>query len=152
MKYFTLGLILLSANIYSATSATLHLTGTVPKKLDISIDVSTVSLDLTANKNDFKIATVTEKSNSNGGYKVNITSQNLGKLKREGGTEQFNYSLKYGGSSMALTSAAGGSQIVTASGVQSQAKDVLISYTGAAAETMVEGTYSDLLTLTISAN
>jgi hypothetical protein len=154
MKFSSLILatILFSNVALAGTSASLHLTGTVAKKLDVSIDVASATLDLTVNKTDFKVATVTEKANSNNGYKITVASANLSKLKRVGGTEVFAYTLKYGTSTMLLTTAAGVTETRATTGVISQTKDVLISYTGAAPETMVEGSYEDDLTFTIAAN
>lgn len=150
----TLTFSLLTASVMAATSATLLLSGSVPKKLDISLDTSSVTLDLTANKSNFKIATVTEKSNSNTGYKVTIVSANRGVLKRVGGTETFSYSLKYGTTNLASQGVAAGDTIVgtTAAGLTNTTKDLFISYSGVAAENMVEGSYEDTLSLTIAAN
>ncbi len=145
---------LLTTAAFAGTTANLLLTGTVPKKLDISIDQTSVSLDLTATRSNFGIANVREKSNSNTGYKVTIQSSNLGALKRVSGTETFSYSLRYGGSNLTSQSSLGGDTIVmtTSPGVHNIVKPLEISYTGVLAEDMVEGTYEDTLTFTIAAN
>jgi hypothetical protein len=152
LKLTTIFLVLISTNAFSASSAVLKLVGVVPKKLDIGIDVSTAALDLSVNKVDFKIATITEKSNSNNGYKILITSLNLGNLVRVSGNEKFSYGIKYGGAAANLTSAAGQSFSNSSSGAVTASKDVLISYTGVAAQSMLEGSYEDTITFAISAN
>lgn len=154
-KFLTLlALTTLTSTAFAGTSATLVLSGSVPKKLDISLDASAVSLDLTVNKSDFKIATVTEKSNSNTGYKVTISSANNGSLKRVGGTETFAYSLKYGTTNLSAQNTLAGDTVIgsTAAGLHNVQKDLSISYSGVAAENMVEGSYEDTLNLTIAAN
>lgn len=143
-----------STALLAGTTATLVLTGSVPKRLDISLDVSSVSLDLTTTRNNFKIATITEKSNSNTGYKVTLTSANRGVLKRTGGTETFTYGLKYGSTNLTSQGVVAGDTIVgsASAGVFNVSKDLYISYTGVPAENMVEGTYEDTVSLTIAAN
>jgi hypothetical protein len=144
--------LLITSNVFAGTSATLKLVGSVPKKFDLAIDVSSATLDLTATKSDFKVATLTEKSNSSSGYKVTVASAGLGHLVRVGGTEKFSYNLKYGGQSVGLGSTAGGSVSTSSTGVVTNTKDVTLSYTGVLPESMVEGSYEDTLTFTISAN
>jgi hypothetical protein len=154
-KFLTvLALTTLTSTAFAGTSATLVLSGSVPKKLDISLDTSAVTLDLTVNKNNFKIATVTEKSNSNTGYKVTIASANNGNLKRVGGTQTFPYSLKYGSTNLTSQNTLAGDTVVgsTSPGLHNVQKDIFISYSGLAAESMVEGSYEDTINLTIAAN
>ncbi len=139
---------------FSATSGTLLLQGVVAKKVSIDVTPQAIAsaLDLEVSQTDLKVATVNEKSNSNTGYKVTITSANLGKLKRSGGAEVFSYSLKYGGASVALGTAAGTVISTASAAVANVNKDLNVSYTGVAAETMVEGSYSDTITLNIASN
>ena len=149
-------LISLSTTSFAATTGTLQLRGVVQQNLSIAISAEAIAttLDLSASPVDLKVATVNEKNNSKTiGYKVNIKSAKLSKLERVGGTEVLAYTLKYNGAAVNLTSAAGTDVASAATGsVVNANKDVAISYTGAAAETMVEGTYEDLLTFTISSN
>lgn len=143
----------LSTSAFSATSGTLLLRGTVPLNLSLAVtaEAGASTLDLTATTSDLKVATINEKSNSKTGYKITVSSVNAGKLKRTDGTEVFSYTLKYGGSSVALASA---TDVVVSNtaGVANTNKDVTISYSGAAADTMVEGAYEDTLSFTIAAN
>jgi hypothetical protein len=150
----TLALTVLTSTAFAGTNATLVLSGSVPKKLDISLDTNAVVLDLTTSKNLVKIATVTEKSNSNTGYKVTIASANKGVLKRVGGTETFAYTLKYGSTPLTAQGVTAGDTIVGSSsaGLTNVNKDLAISYSGVAAESMVEGSYEDTINLTIAAN
>ena len=103
-----------------------------------------------ASQTDLKVATVNEQSNSKTGYKVTVTSANLSKLKRTDGPEVFAYTMKYNGSAVALTSAAG-TTVTSASTNANVNKDVSITYAGIAPELMVEGTYNDVVTFTIAA-
>jgi len=157
MKYIlamTAILSLTSTVSFGAKTGTLLLQGVVAKKVSIDVNPQAIAsaLDLEVSQTDLKVATVNEKSNSNTGYKVTITSANLGKLKRSGGAEVFSYSLKYGGSNVSLSSASGTVISSASASVANVNKDLNISYTGVPAETMVEGSYSDTVTLNIASN
>lgn len=150
--FATFSFILFSLAAFADSSVNLKLVGNVPKKLDISIDNTLATLDLSSNKSDYKIATLTEKSNSNNGYKIKISSLNLGKLQRSGGVEKFSYDLKYGTIALDLSSADGASLSNSSYGVLTTSKDLTISYTGISSDRMVEGSYEDTLTFQIEAN
>jgi hypothetical protein len=141
-----------TVNAFAGTTATLLLKGNIPQILDISVNAETVAanLPLTATQTNTKVATVTESSNSNTGYRVTISSANQGKLVRVSGLEQFPYTLAYDGANIALTSA----QTLTRSGASAVSvnKNVTISYTGVQASSMVAGDYTDTVTFTIAAN
>lgn len=148
-------LLTLTTTSFAATSGTLLLQGIVAKKVSIVVTPQAVAsaLVLETSQTDLKVATAVEQSNSSTGYKVTVSSANLGKLKRTDGSEVFSYTLKYGGASVGLSTAAG--SVVTNSSsasVVNVSKDMAISYTGVAAETMVEGTYADTLTVNIASN
>lgn len=147
-------LLSLSATSMAATTGTLLLQGVVAKKIsiDVSAEAAASALDLATSQSDLKVATVNEKSNSKTGYKVTITSANLGKLKRTDGAEVFSYSLKYGGSSVGLSTSAGTLFTNSSVAAVNVDKDLAITYSGIAAESMVEGTYADTLTLNIASN
>lgn len=131
----------------------LALQGVVTKKLSIEVTANPVasSLNLVQSQSDLLVGTVREKSNSNTGYKVKIASGNLGKLVRGGGTEAVNYSLKYDGSSVDLSTSAGQTFNHAGAQVVNEVKDIAISYTGTPEDSLVEGTYSDTVTFDISA-
>lgn len=141
-----------SGVVSAATTGNVILSGAVPQK--ISIDVAGVSpysnLDLSATQTDLPIANITEHSNSKTGYTVSVSSLHTGYLVNAV-SGSVAYTAKYnGGSTLDLST----SQQITnqgTPGVYNAAKSFTISYTGAAPETMVEGTYSDTLTFTIAA-
>ena len=147
-------LTLTSGSLLAATSGTLLLQGVVPQKVSITVTSQAVAsaLDLSTSQNDLVVASVNEKSNSKTGYKVTITSANLSKLKRTDGADVLAYTMKYNGSAVALTSAAGTTLSSSSAAAVNVNKSVAVSYTGVAAESMVEGTYADTVTFTIAAN
>lgn len=150
-------ILILSALIFSgvasaATTGSLILRGNVPDILSIEVTAEPVAttLDLSTDQTDLKVATVQEKSNSETGYTVSISSANDGVLLRAGGAESINYTMKYNGA------------IVDLSGVQTFSnpaaaavtvnKDVTISYVGQSYDDLVAGDYEDTVTFSISAN
>lgn len=151
-KLFASLFLLLSLNAYSATTGTLLLKGVVGQVLSITVTPETVAsnLPLSVTQTDTKVATINEKSNSSTGYKVRITSDNLGNLKRASGTELFPYTMKYNGSSVNLST--GQNFVNSTTSTVNVNRDVTISYTGVPESNMVEGTYTDLVTFEISVN
>jgi hypothetical protein len=149
-KLLTALLMTASSASFAGTTATLLLKGTIQQILDISVSADTVAstLDLTTTQAATRVARVTEKSNSNSGYKVTISSANLGKLKN--GAAVFNYTLSYNGS--ALNLAAPVVQTNSAAAAVTVQKDVNISYTGVPQDQLVAGDYTDTVTFTIAAN
>lgn len=148
-------LTLTSTAAFADTTGTLLLLGIVQKKLSIVVTATTEAsaLNLGTSASNLKVAGVAEQSNSKGGYQVTLKSANAGKLKRSGSSDVFSYSLKYAGAAVDLSQATGSIVTNTATaGVVNVNKDITISYTGAAAETMLEGEYSDTLTLNIATN
>ena len=110
------------------------------------------ALDLSTSQTDLNVASVKEQSNSKTGYKLKVTSANLGKLKRADGADVFSYSMKYNGSVVALSTTTGVTLLSSSAAAISTSKSVSISYTGVPQESMVEGIYTDTLTFTIAAN
>lgn len=147
-------LLLTSFTAYSATTGTLLLQGIVLPKLDITVTPETISsgLDLETTKVNLKVAEVREKANLVLGYKVTISSANLGNLKRVSGTQVFPYSLKYNNNAVNLSTPAGQAFTYATALIANNVRDVTISYTGVPAENMVEGTYVDTVTFTIASN
>lgn len=153
MKKLIISLLCIASfSSFGATTGTLLLQGIVPSIRSITVSPESVasSLDLTTSQTNLKVATINEKSNSLLGYKVTITSANLSNLKRSGGSEVFPYTIKYNGTNAPVTSVAGYSTTSNTFPANVN-KDLTISYTGVPSEQMVEGTYSDTLTFTISA-
>lgn len=134
----------------AGTSATLLLKGSIAPILNIAVTPESVAaaLDLTATQSNTKVATVQEKSNSSSGYKVTISSQNLGVLKNN--DHSFVYTLSYDGTPLNLASPV--AQTQNASAAVTVNKNVNISYTGVSADQLVAGDYTDTITFTIAAN
>ncbi|MBC7427956.1 MAG: fimbrial protein [Bacteriovorax sp.] len=144
----------LNTSSFAATSGTLLLQGIVAQKVSVAVTPVAVAsaLDLSTTQADLKVGSVNVQSNSKSGYKLTITSANMGKLKRTDGAEVFAYTLKYGGSAVGLSTASGTVFTDSSASIINVNKDLNVSYTGVAAETMIEGTYQDTLTLNIAAN
>lgn len=143
----------LAAPSFSATTESVQLKTQVPRRVSISIaPVSVASaLVLSTNQTNLKVAKMTAMSNSRTGFKVTFTSANLGKLKRVSGEEVFPYSMKFGGRSVGLTTVSGTTFNINQTRPITMSRNISVSYVGKPAESMVEGTYSDTITLTIAA-
>ncbi|EQC43018.1 hypothetical protein M899_0828 [Bacteriovorax sp. BSW11_IV] len=155
MKKLILGLSLLAtASAMAATQGTLTLRGVIQQVLSIEVtaEAGASNLDLSADTNNYKVATVKEISNSRTGYKVKIESQNKGKLVHQDGANISNvaYTLKYGNTAVNLGSAQDISQ--NQAGSYNDSKDVTISYSGDSQNQLVAGQYSDTVQFTIMAN
>ena len=144
----------LTTTSFAATTGSLLLQGVVAQKISlvVSAQAAASTLDLTTSQADLSVASVNEKSNSKTGYKITITSANLGNLKRTDGADVFSYSMKYDGSAVSLSTVAGTTITNSAASAVNSNKAVTISYTGVAEESMVEGTYADTVTFSIAAN
>lgn len=155
--FLALALLGMSTSAISATSGSLNLKGKVEKILSISVTPAAGAdlLDLSASQTDLNVAQTLEKSNSNTGYKVTVSSLNNGKLLRDTGTETLTYTAKYNSTTLNLTNSNAvpvTGKSVSASGIYSATSNFTISYTGIDPTTMVAGDYSDTVTFTIAAN
>jgi len=152
---FALFILTITAKIFAGTTATLNIKGKVPRTLDITVTPLTIAtaLDLTTSKTNLVVATSVEKSNSQTGHKVFLSSANNSKLKHAQG-DTFNYTFRYGNRTINL-SASSGTPVLAATvstiGVSTNSRNISISYTGKAAATMKAGDYLDTLTFTIAA-
>jgi len=152
-KFFAVALALTATGAFAATSGTLLLKGTVPRLLSITVDAEAVAsnLPLDTTQLNTKVAEINERSNSNTGYKVNISSATQGKLVHESvGTSFINYTLRYAGQAVDLS--AGEEFVYSGAGSNNVTRDVDLSYTGVDHESLIEGEYSDTVTFTIAAN
>ena len=143
-----------STTVYALPTGSLLLQGQVPEEVSLQVFAETAAtgLDLTASPTALKVASVNEKSNSNTGYKIDLRSNNGGLLKN-GSLDSLAYQISYdGGSLVSPTTTDQEVKTVISAGVYDVSSDVDISYTGKPATDMVEGTYSDTLVFTISAN
>lgn len=147
-------ILLMTTSSFAATTGTLLLQGLVAQKISVFVTSQAIAstLDLSTSQTDLVVATMNEKSNSKSGYKMTISSVNLSKLKRTDGLEVLSYTMKYNGSAVALSSAAGSTITNSSASSVNINRNVSISYTGISAELMVEGTYADTVTFTIAAN
>lgn len=136
----------------AATTGTLLLRGHINGVLSVEVDpvgTTNTSLDLTTTQTNLAVANVKERSNQ-GGYKITITSLNLSSLLRTTGPQVIPYTMRYGGSSVDLSTAAGTSFTTTGSGLLSNDKAVEISYTGVPESSLLPGDYEDIVTFTIT--
>ena len=148
---------LMSWTAFSATTGSFQLSGVINQVLAIVVTPEAIatSLDLTATQADLKVATISEASNSNTGYKITVSSLNNGKLLRSGCAEFVSYTAKYSGASVNLTTSHTTPVIgktVSTSGVYATSSDFKVSYAGVPAASMVAGTYSDTVSFEIAAN
>lgn len=152
-KFIILGL-LVSAVSFAATTGSITISGSIPAATAIVVTPVTGynALDLTTTAVDTQVATVREINNTPNGYLIKLTSQNAGALKN-GTLGNVSYTAKYNASTVTLSSTA--QTIVTSpasNSVVNVLKNFTVSYTGQAADTLMQGTYSDTLTFTIIAN
>ena len=150
----TLVAVLLSAPAIAATTGSITISGTVPAATAIVVTGSTGynNLDLAATATNLQVATVNETNNTTNGYTVTVASTNAGQLKN-GTLGSVTYTAKYNSTAFTLSNAA--AQVTNApaaNAIVNVSKPLTISYTGAAAGTLMTGTYSDTLTFTIAAN
>lgn len=153
----TLGMIavmsLLSPGVFAATTGSVTLSGTVAASTAIVVTGQNNfnNLDLSTSTTDLTVATVREINNTSNGYTVTMTSQNAGQLKN-GAVGQVAYTAKYNGTAATLSAIP---QTVTTAGPSGTVVNVLknfqITYTGQPAGSLMQGTYSDTLTFTITA-
>lgn len=147
---FTLGLVFTTLTSFAGTQAVLNLKGNIPQKIDISIAAESIAqnLDLTQNKQDLKVAVVSELSNAANGFKITVQSQNAGKLKHTSGNANFAYSMNYAGQALNLQN---GATVINATGVVSRTRDVTVTYQ-ADQTGLLAGDYLDQVTFSIAAN
>lgn len=157
IKGIILFFIVMSSSGFSATSGTLLLQGIVVEELSLTVNPEAIAntLDLSVTQTDLQVATISESSNSNNGYKISLSSVNDGDLVRSGGSETFSYTLKYDGVGVNLVGSS--TTPITAKtqltgGVYTVSSNVQISYTGVPASNMTAGTYQDTITFEIAAN
>lgn len=150
-KSLLLLLATMSFSALSATTGTLLLTGIVPKKVEITVSPKPAAsvLDLETTASNLSVGTLTGKANVLAGYKIAVSSSNLGKLVHTTTSSQFvNYTLKVDNTSVNLVTG----QTLSYSGMGNYTKDLNISYTGIDGFNYESGNYNDTLTFTISSN
>lgn len=151
-KILALSALLISSVATAATTGSLILRGNVPDILSIEVNAEAIAttLDLSTTQTDLKVATVQEKSNSETGYTVSISSANNGALVRSGGSESISYTMSYDGASVDLSGVDTFNNAAAAAVTVN--KDVEISYVGQSFDDLVAGDYEDTVTFSIAAN
>jgi hypothetical protein len=144
-------LLALSSPLYASNTSTLVLTGIISKKADVGLVSSATStnLDLETTQSNLSIGSLTCKSNSDQGYKVTIASLNQGKLVNTVlPNTPIAYVLKVDTTPVNLSSTV----MLNFTNKGISVKDINISYTGVDAYSTEIGTYSDIVTFTVSTN
>lgn len=154
MKLVLLSMLFLSPlATLAATTGGITISGVVPASTSITVTPLTGynAIDFTAGASNLAVASVREKNNKVAGYVVTMASANAGKFKN--GSNELVYTARYNGVAATLSVTP---QTVTSQGSQLTPVNTLkaldISFTSTLAEDMLEGTYSDTLTFTITAN
>lgn len=138
----------------AALVGNITLQGTVAASTSITVDAEPGynSLNLHSDQSNLLVATVIESNNTAAGYTVTLSSANAGKLKN-GSLDEISYTARYDGVAVTLSAAP---VTITNQGAQTDvvnvAKEFDISYTGAPADELMAGTYSDTLVFTIASN
>lgn len=148
MKF--LALFLLSFSSFAATVGTLQLKGNVPVNCGITVAsvAKATTLDLLNGETAISVGNSTEVCNNANGYTISLTSLNGGKL--VDGAFNVPYTIKYGGDTFK-------SLLTTATVVKTTpsltAKTTVISsvlVTVPANPNLVNGDYSDIVTITMT--
>lgn len=146
--------ILAAGQAQAALTGNVTIQGTVAAATAITVTSVTGynSLDLSSSQTNLLVANIREVNNTAAGYSVTLTSSNAGSLKN-GSIGSLAYTATYDDVAVTLSSTP---QTVTTGGastaVVNTVKPFKISYTGTAAENLMQGSYSDTLTFTIAAN
>lgn len=143
--------LLVASASWAAPTGTLLLKSTVSKIHSLEVNPTTLAstLPLEASQANSEVATVKVKSNSPTGYKITITSANLGRLVHETNTlSVMPYTLTYDNNAVNLVSGT----VFNFPGNSPNARNdkVRISYTGVPYSNLQQGEYTDTVTFTIS--
>jgi hypothetical protein len=135
-------------NALAATAGTLFLSATIPANIGMSIlSLPTAkSLNLEVDQVDLQIAVISEKSNSENGFKLNAKSQFGGQFKNPDNKDAITYTMKYGGDSVNLGQSDQNIKMCS-DGVTGSQNPVTISYSGAGS--LAPGFYTDIVTFTL---
>ncbi|MGK5089080.1 hypothetical protein WDW86_16100 [Bdellovibrionota bacterium FG-2] len=136
----------------AATTSSIALLGSVSAETAIVVTpvVGYDSLDLLTTRTKLNVATVREINNTTLGHTVKVASTNAGLLKN-GNLGSVSYTAQYNNSEFTLSTTP---PIVTTSApvnsIVNIAKSLTVSYTGSTPESLMQGSYSDTLTFTIT--
>lgn len=151
LLFIAAGLLASSAFAVYGPTGSLTLSGTIAEinELEVHPEAVASNLVLATTQSNLLVAKVAERSNSIDGYNITMSSANGNKLKN--GVAKVAYTLTYGASATVHSLLVGQAVKTTATfGFVEDLSDVKISYVGSA--TLPAGTYSDTITVSISAN
>jgi hypothetical protein len=152
MKHLLL-LLMFALPAFAATSGQLPLKGSVPAVVSIAVSAlpiaSTLPLNVTQNRT--RVGTSTETWNTLNGAKVHISSLNQGFLVHQSVTSsKIAYVFRYRNTNVNLAS--GQTFNTNQQGRRTANRALRVSYTGVPHSSLIEGDYTDIITLSISAN
>jgi len=141
------GLVLIpDGTAWASDRAQLMLRGVVPAVCSVSVSTPTVPLDLVRGQMPTPVASVEERCNAAGGYRVSVTSRNGGQLRSEGQAMSVGYSLAYDETAAGHS---GGLMVERAPSAQSRRGTLSVAVP--ASPTLPAAEYQDLITITIAA-
>jgi hypothetical protein len=137
---------------FADNTGTLTISGTMPLLQTISASLTGNVLDLVNGVTGMTIATVTETCNRKTGYTISVSDANSGALVKVGATESIPYTLSYNGGTY-FTPGTTQAQVSTVAGKTPKGGvAVPLKITVPAPSVLFDdGTFSDLLTFTITA-
>ena len=121
--------------------------GSVAETCVIQINDLATVLDLQGGESGAEVAQVTENCNSGNGYSISFSSGSQGMVHTEDASRSVSYQLNYDGNAMSDLSA--GLSLSRSGEVFSDTNSVTIDVTGD--ESLIAGTYLDLITVSIAA-
>lgn len=132
----------------AANNTNLFVKGTVAPKLSVEVIPTTqaANLNLQQSMTDLKVARGSVVSNSPTGFKVLVSSENAGNLKRIGGAALFPYTMKFGGMSIPLLKTP--TEFLSSDRIDTSG-DLTVSYLGKPLAQMEAGEYQDTIRFTI---
>lgn len=132
----------------AASSATLHIGGTVATRCTVAVTDNQTSLNLTQGQTATPVAAVTEQCNAGDGYTVTVTSSNGGQLRSDApGSVPVSYSMAYD----STAAAKGGTVTADRTAPSTTARQSLLTISTPANAQLAAGTYQDTLTVAITA-
>lgn len=154
---FGAGLILLTANAFATSRASLFLVGEIAiiSNLFVNPTLGGVdTLDVENGETARLVATVDEESNNAAGYRIDMESVNSGNLQHNNGTDQVAYTIAYDGAAAVAPGPVGTPVAVKTSGalagLSTATSNVEITVTAGGAG-IPAGAYTDTLIFTMVA-
>lgn len=143
----------LTTTAFAATQGLLTLTGVVDVRYEISLSTSSATVDIINGEANRVVAQATEVSNNLSGYKISMKSQNAGQLRNSSDATKFvAYTISYDDSATQhslLTTDTVVKPASALSGLTTDVSNIRVSFP--AQPNAAAGTYSDVLTVSISA-